>query len=207
MIYRIANFIYCFILTLLVFSCSNKSDKTIIDLNNDDKPKEKNKQINIKLDDSLNIKLEIYNQDSVNLNVTKLESDTNRYFIERFPNREITKQFLVSKELRVQHLEINYKDSFDRKNAFFNFLDCFDKTCRSIKVFDKVKFKKAFFMLVVTEKSIHIIESEKNLDATKWINFVRFSKFNSPIELVVIQKKQQKAKWFSYKNFELIEIL
>ncbi len=205
MIFQITNFIFFFILTFLVVSCSNKSEENVI-ISNDDKPKEEKKQINSDLEDSLNFKLEIYNQDSVNLSVTNLESDTNRYFIERFPNLNITKQILISNNNEVQHLEINYKDSFDRKNAFFNYLDCFDKTCRSIKFFDKVKFKKGFFMLVVSQKSIHIIESEKNLDATKWINFVRFSKYYSPLELVVIQKKLQKAKWFYYQNYKLIEI-
>lgn len=206
MFYQFTNFIYYIIFVFVVFSCSNKSKKKII-FSNDNVQKEKNKQINIELEDSINFKLEIFNRDSVNLDVTKLELDTNQYFIERFPHKKITKQIIIATEQRVQLLGINYKDSFDRKNAFFNFLDCFDKTCRSIKVFDKVNFKKSFLMLVVSEKSIHIIESENNLDVKKWINFVRFSEINSSLKLIVVQKKQQKAKWYNFLNHQLIEIL
>ncbi len=201
------NFIFAFILFFFLFSCSTKSEKKTINFNIENKQKEKPKDSENLTKDTLNFKLEIYNQDSVDLNITAAKLDSNVYFIERFPNKNIKKQILDSENFTIKHLAIDYKDSSDTKNAFYNLLDCFDKNCRSIKVFDKVKFKKAFFMLVVTEKSIHIIESEKNLDAKKWINFVRFSEINSRLKTIVVQKKQQNAKWFNYNNHQLIEIL
>jgi hypothetical protein len=106
----------------------------------------------------------------------------------------------------VKHLQINYADSNAMKNAFFNYLDCYGKDCKSIDLFQKVNFSKTFFMLITTTKSIHIIESNNNLNSSDWINCVRFSKISDPMKFIIIQKKQQKAKWFSYSNYHLTEV-
>jgi hypothetical protein len=92
------------------------------------------------------------------------------------------------------------------KNAFFNFLDCYGKDCKSIELFQKVKFSKTFFMLLASTKSIHIIESEFNQNPKKWINLLRYSNKKDPIKFIIIQKKQQKAKWFSYSHYHLTEV-
>ena len=92
------------------------------------------------------------------------------------------------------------------KNAFFNFLDCYCKDCKSIELFQKVKFSKTFFMLLASTKSIHIIESEINQNPKKWINLLRFSNNKDPVKFIIVQQKQQKAKWFSYSNFVLTEV-
>ena len=69
---------------------------------------------------------------------------------------------MESKNSEVKHLQIDYLDSNSMKNAFFNFLDCYGNDCKSIELFQKVKFSKTFFMLLASTKSIHIIESEFN---------------------------------------------
>ncbi|NBW30184.1 MAG: hypothetical protein EBR35_02845 [Flavobacteriales bacterium] len=156
--------------------------------------------------DTLIVLFDLYNQDSVNLGITKISPNLEKTFIERFPNKKIFNFILESKNSTVKHLQIDYLDSNSMKNAFFNFLDCYGKDCKSIELFQKVKFSKIFFMLITTTKSIHIIESDNNLNSSEWINCVRFSKIADPIKFIIIQKKQQKAKWFSYSNFHLTEV-
>ena len=180
--------------------------------NNQKREKTENKKINnkkpkeIQKEDTLIAIFEFYNQDSVNLEITKINLNPEKTFIQRFPYKNATNLLLESKKNLVKYLQINYADSNAMKNAFFNYLDCYGKDCKSIELFQKVKFSKTFFMLITTTKSIHIIESENNLNSSDWINCVRFSKIADPIKFIIIQKKQQKAKWFSYSNFVLTEV-
>jgi hypothetical protein len=180
--------------------------------NNQKREKIENKKINnkkpkeIQKEDTLKAIFEFYNQDSVNLEITKINVIPEKTFIQRFPYKNATNLLLESKKNLVKYLQINYADSNAMKNAFFNYLDCYGKDCKSIELFQKVKFSKIFFMLITTTKSIHIIESENNLNSSDWINCVRFSKIADPIKFIIIQKKQQKAKWFSYSHYHLTEV-
>ncbi|MCX6195629.1 MAG: hypothetical protein NTY55_03105 [Flavobacteriia bacterium] len=183
-------------------SSNNNQKREKIENNkiNNEKPKE------ILKEDTLKAIFEFYNQDSVNLEITKINLNPEKTFIQRFPYKNATNLLLESKKNLVKHLQINYADSNAMKNAFFNYLDCYGKDCKSIELFQKVKFSKTFFMLITTTKSIHIIESENNLNSSDWINCVRFSKIADPIKFIIIQKKQQKAKWFRYSNYHLTEV-
>lgn len=189
---------------ILIHACSSntnqKRGKRENNKINNEKPKE------ILKEDTLKAFFDFYNQDSVNLEVTKITVIPEKRFIQRFPHKNATNLLVESKKNLVTHLEINYSDSNAMKNAFFNFLDCYGKDCKSIELFQKVKFSKIFFMLITSTKSIHIIESDYNLNSSEWINCVRFSKIEDPIKFIIIQKKQNKAKWFSYSNFHLTEV-
>ena len=183
-------------------SSNNNQKREKIENNkiNNKKPKE------IQKEDTLKAIFEFYNQDSVNLEITKINLNPEKTFIQRFPYKNATNLLLESKKNLVKHLQINYADSNAMKNAFFNYLDCYGKDCKSIELFQKVKFSKTFFMLITTTKSIHIIESKNNLNSSDWINCVRFSKIADPIKFIIIQKKQQIAKWFSYSHYHLTEV-
>jgi len=189
---------------IFIHSCSSN--------NNQKREKIENKNINnkkpkeIQKEDTLKAIFEFYNQDSVNLEITKINVIPEKTFIQRFPYKNATNLLLESKKNLVKYLQINYADSNAMKNAFFNYLDCYGKDCKSIELFQKVKFSKTFFMLITTTKSIHIIESDNNLNSSEWINCVRFSKIADPIKFIIIQKKQQKAEWFSYSHYLLTEI-
>ena len=180
--------------------------------NNQKREKTENKKINnkkpkeIQKEDTLIAIFEFYNQDSVNLEITKINLNPEKTFIQRFPYKNATNLLLESKKNLVKYLQINYADSNAMKNAFFNFLDCYGKDCKSIELFQKVKFSKTFFMLLASTKSIHIIESEFNQNPKKWINLLRYSNNKAPLKFIIVQQKQQKAKWFSYSNFVLTEV-
>ena len=180
--------------------------------NNQKREKIENKKINnkkpkeIQKEDTLKAIFEFYNQDSVNLEITKINLNPEKTFIQRFPYKNATNLLVESKKNLVTHLEINYSDSNAMKNAFFNYLDCYGKDCKSIELFQKVKFSKTFFMLLASTKSIHIIESEFNQNPKKWINLHRYSNKKDPIKFIIVQQKQQRAKWFNYSNFVLTEV-
>ena len=201
-----------FIIPLLVLifqfilGCGSNTNDKKVKLHNKKKYYKHEKPTPNKEKDTLIVLFDRYNQDSVNLEITKISPNLEKTFIERFPNKKIFNFILESKNSEVKHLQIDYLDSNTLKNAFFNFLDCYGKDCKSIELFQKVKFSKTFFMLITTTKSIHIIESDNNLNPSDWINCVRFSKIADPIKFIIVQQKQQKAKWFSYSNFVLTEV-
>ena len=199
-IFSISTLLACFFILACSANNNQKREKIENKNINNKKPKE------IQKVDTLKAIFEFYNQDSVNLEITKINLNPEKTFIQRFPYKNATNLLLESKKNLVKHLQINYADSNAMKNAFFNYLDCYGKDCKSIELFQKVKFSKTFFMLITTTKSIHIIESENNLNSSDWINCVRFSKIADPIKFIIIQKKQQKAKWFSYSNYHLTEV-
>ena len=199
-IFSISTLLACFFILACSANNNQKREKIENKNINNKKPKE------IQKVDTLKAIFEFYNQDSVKLEITKINLNPEKTFIQRFPYKNATNLLLESKKNLVKHLQINYADSNAMKNAFFNYLDCYGKDCKSIELFQKVKFSKTFFMLITTTKSIHIIESENNLNSSDWINCVRFSKIADPIKFIIIQKKQQKAKWFSYSNYHLTEV-
>jgi hypothetical protein len=196
---------FFFIFQFILGCGSNTNDKKV-KLHNKKKYYKHEKPTPNKEKDTLIVLFDRYNQDSVNLEITKISPNLEKTFIERFPNKKIFNFILESKNSTVKHLQIDYLDSNSMKNAFFNFLDCYGKDCKSIELFQKVKFSKNFFVLLASTKSIHIIESEFNQNPKKWINLLRYSNKKDPIKFIIIQKKQQKAKWFSYSHYHLTEV-
>ena len=196
---------FFFIFQFILGCGSNTNDKKV-KLHNKKKYYKHEKPTPNKEKDTLIVLFDRYNQDSVNLEITKISPNLEKTFIERFPNKKIFNFILESKNSEVKHLQIDYLDSNSMKNAFFNFLDCYGKDCKSIELFQKVKFSKTFFMLLASTKSIHIIESEFNQNPKKWINLIRYSNKKDPIKFIIVQQKQQKAKWFNYSNFVLTEV-
>lgn len=196
---------FFFIFQFILGCGSNTNDKKV-NLHNKKKYYNHEKPTPNKEKDTLIILFDRYNQDSINLEITKISPNLEKTFIERFPNKKIFNFILESKNSTVKHLQIDYLDSNSMKNAFFNFLDCYGKDCKSIELFQKVKFSKTFFMLLASTKSIHIIESEFNQNPKKWINLLRYSNKKDPIKFIIVQQKQQKAKWFNYSNFVLTEV-
>ena len=195
-----------FLTSQILFRCTSSTNDRKVKLYNKEKNNKPEPLISNKKKDTLLTLFDFYNQDSIGLEVTKITVNTEKPFIERFPNKKIFNFILESKNSEVKHLQIDYLDSNSMKNAFFNFLDCYGKDCKSIELFQKVKFSKTFFMLLASTKSIHIIESEFNQNPKKWINLLRYSNNKAPLKFIIVQQKQQKAKWFSYSNFVLTEV-
>ena len=195
-----------FLTSQILFRCTSSTNDRKVKLYNKEKNNKLEPLISNKKKDTLLTLYDFYNQDSVDLKISKISPNLEKTFIERFPNKKIFNLILESKNSEVKHLQIDYLDSNSMKNAFFNFLDCYGKDCKSIELFQKVKFSKTFFMLLASTKSIHIIESEFNQNPKKWINLHRYSNKKDPIKFIIVQQKQQRAKWFNYSNFVLTEV-
>jgi hypothetical protein len=188
---------------IIFFACDKGAQDKTIDLEQirpkSDFKAEKKKESVL---DSNEIFLRIYKNDSVDLEFTKLCVNQNPTFLSRFPNTNSGSRtlFLSDTTIKIQHEFYDYLDSNQMKNAFFNWLDCNGKDCRSIKLFEEIKIENTNLIVITTSKSIDIIRSESNLNLDNWVKFVRFSKKNRDFKYILFQKKNQKSKWFDYKD-------
>jgi len=195
---------------LLFCSCKEKNDDTSIKLD-DIRPKAESRtqSKNDKELDSLKILLKSYENDSFNLRISKLQILKEPTFLSRFPNDENGIRILTCNDttIKLTHEFYLYKDSIQMKNAFFNWLDCNGKECKSIKLYDECKFESTNLLVISSGNSIDIIRSDKEIKTNDWVSYVRLSRKNKELKFIIYQKKNQKAKWLEFKNYKLVQKL
>jgi hypothetical protein len=198
------------IILLLFGSCKDKNDDTSIKLD-DIRPKAESRtqSKNDKELDSLKILLKSYENDSFNLRISKLQILKEPTFLSRFPNEENGIRSLTCNDttIKLTHEFYLYKDSIQMKNAFFNWLDCNGKECKSIKLYDECKFEPTNLLVISSGNSIDIIRSDKEIKTIDWVSYVRLSRKNKELKFIIYQKKNQKAKWLEFKNYKLVQKL
>jgi hypothetical protein len=203
LISRTLLIISCFFLT----ACSAEGDNETIDLEKI-RPKSEmtnNKVVKDQVIDSSEILLHAYENDSVNLKLTKLRISNISLFLHRFPHKISGLRTLIKEDtmIQIQHEFYEYVDSNQMKNAFFNWLDCNGKQCKSIKLYEETKIEPQNLLVIVTSKSIDIFRSQSTLNSADWVNYIRFSKKINDFKYIVIQKKNQKSQWFEFINHKL----
>lgn len=195
---------------LLFYSCKEKNDDTSIKLD-DIRPKAESRtqSKNDKELDSLKILLKSYENDSFNLRISKLQILKEPTFLSRFPNEENGIRILTCNDttIKLTHEFYLYKDSTQMKNAFFNWLDCNGKECKSIKLYDECKFESTNLLVISSGNSIDIVRSDKEIKTNDWVSYVRLSRKNKELKFIIYQKKNQKAKWLEFKNYKLVQKL
>ncbi|MFY7669070.1 MAG: hypothetical protein ACOVQG_10020 [Crocinitomicaceae bacterium] len=197
-----------FYLILLVFlGCKNDSKNEKVDLE-DIRPKSNSKsnKIDKTYIDSNDFFLREYTMDSVDLKLARLITLSNSTFLNRFPSKKnaLRTLYLTDTTIQIQHEHYEYVDSNQMKNAFFNWLDCNGKNCKSIKLYEETKIEPDNLLLIATAQSIDIFRSKSLFKVEDWINFVRFSKKTNVFKYILFQKKNQKSQWFDFKNYKLV---
>jgi hypothetical protein len=197
-----------FCLILIVFlGCKDNSKSETVDLD-EIRPKSnselyKNGKTTV---DSNAVFLSEYVMDSVDLKIARLITLNNSTFLNRFPSKKnaLRTLYLTDTTIQIQHEHYEYVDSNQMKNAFFNWLDCNGKNCKSIKLYEETKIEPDNLLLIATAQSIDIFRSKSLFKAEDWINFVRFSKKTNVFKYILFQKKNQKSQWFDFKNYQLV---
>jgi hypothetical protein len=197
-----------FCLILLVFlGCKDDSKSETVDL---DKIRPKSDSKSNKIDktniDSNEVSLHEYILDSINLKLDHIITLSNSTFLNRFPSKKnaLRTLYLTDTTIQIQHEHYEYVDSNQMKNAFFNWLDCNGKNCKSIKLYEETKIEPDNLLLIATAQSIDIFRSKSLFKAEDWINFVRFSKKTNVFKYILFQKKNRKSQWFDFKNYQLV---
>jgi len=207
MMKKISYISLIYLQVFIFFSCSNETKNDTLDLEdirpNANYDSTKNDKTGL---DTTEIFLREYVLDSIDLKISRLLSQNNTSFLNRFPSKKnaLRTLFLSDTTLQIQHEFYEYVDSNQMKNAFFNWLDCNGKDCRSIKLYEETKLESDNMLLIATVQSIDIFRSKSSFKPEDWINFVRLSKKTNVFKFILFQRKNRKAQWFDFKNNKLI---
>lgn len=191
----------------MFFGCINDPKNDLVELEKiRPKSNTKSNSTNNKEIDSNEVFLREYVVDSVDLRLSRLVSRDNSTFLSRFPCKKNGFRTLFSMDttIQIQHELYEYVDSNQMKNAFFNWLDCNGKECKSIKLYEETKIEANNLLLVATANSIDIFRSNSPLNTENWIKFIRFSKKKNEFKFIIDQKKNRNAQWFEFINYKLV---
>lgn len=85
-----------------------------------------------------------------------------------------------------------FNDSIKTVNAFYNWLDCFNQNCRSIRVDEEINGSKEAFVIWVSNTEISFLESSKAIQRKMWERiFFKETDWN----YVIQQAPQGKMDW------------
>ncbi len=193
-------------LSLLFFglvACEEKKEKIEnLETIRDHAGEQRKKKPSTKEEDTLQAKVELYQQDSVGLDIQKLAliPDEKQAFLDRFTENSSFLR-LTEKDTTnyyTQHAWY-FLDSNKVKNAFFNWLDEEKHT----KIGATSKLFNTPTLVFVTDKQILEITSNKKMDVLKWIQFVRFNYPKERFLFIIAQNKSKKNAWLEYKNHQI----
>ena len=204
-----------FVLFFFLFSCSNKKKEKTIDLSkittSSERYKEgkleskKDKKKKVSFTDTLDVHFKGI-LDSLKINDSVVRKLDIVSFPDRFGAKSVTKFYWKEITDSINFIDWEFTDSLKTENAFYNWIDCFGENCRSIKIGDKVKIQKRELLVLVNEKHLIVIDSDKKIDYLKWVSVLKTQLFGENWKYIVFQPKKGKAVWMNYKNEVFTEI-
>ena len=204
-----------FVLFFFLFSCLNKKKEKTIDLSeittSSERYKEgkleskKDKKKKVSFTDTLDVHFKGI-LDSLKINDSVVRKLDIVSFPDRFGAKSVTKFYWKEITDSINFIDWEFTDSLKTENAFYNWIDCFGENCRSIKIGDKVKIQKRELLVLVNEKHLIIIDSDKKIDYLKWVSVLKTQLFGENWKYIVFQPKKGKAVWMNYKNEVFTEI-
>ena len=132
--------------------------------------------------------------------VDSVESHKENYFPDRFGPSSVEKYKLISKTDTVLYLKWNYADSMKTMNAFFNWIDCFGKNCRSMFVGEESNFQRNSMQILVNDTSLIFIEAVNSIDFKKWSEYHEAIGYALDWNYIIEQRKRGRAQWFTFEE-------
>ena len=147
-----------------------------------------------------------YNQDSVELNIQSIESDSNRLFFHEFNYVESAMYSLTdSSNHTFKHQFARFtKDSVNVKNNFFNWFDKeFCQRNLAIRIYNRMNIFPKNIFFVCTNQSIHVVKSEHKIDPIKWIKLIQLTEKKVDFIYICHQAKNKNALWYTFEQYKL----
>ncbi len=119
-------------------------------------------------------------------------------FPDRFGAISTEKYELFTSENQFRYVQWKYEDSAKVMNAFFNWMDCYGKSCKSIFIGEERLFQANPFQLFVNDSVLIYIEGVESFDFKKWEDYLDKSGYPKDWNFVIEQRKLGKARWFQY---------
>jgi len=193
----IVNFIYTFFFCFLLASCTSEKNNELKNMD-DITPKASSTKKNLlpaltSKDSSLISyfsSFKAWEIDSVN----ELDS---KFVPDRFSPIKSKKIIIYSSSDSTHFLSWKYKDSIDTKRSFYNFLDCVEKPCRPIQLFEEKKITSTNIVIFKDETTIICLKSSKKINVKDWLVFFNLNKTSTGFDIIIEQVKNGKTKWYS----------
>lgn len=116
-------------------------------------------------------------------------------FPDRFYPRHTHKLSLFTPTDSTFFCQWAFKDSSATNNAFYNWLDCFGTSCKSIRVNEQTSFQRDNFILLVNDTSITYITSPAPIDNEKWLHYFELKNNIKNWKTIIQQRRKKKATW------------
>lgn len=139
-------------------------------------------------------------KNSISLNQSK-NVDT-LLFLDRFSAKSALKFNYFIENDSVFYAKYNFKDSMKTKNAFFNWMNCFDARCKSIVPGENKNLQKTGFLLLQNDTSIIYISTGSQKELSNWkkhFTELKDVKWN----YILNQRNSGKVTWETYSAEEL----
>ncbi len=193
----IVNILYTMLFFFLLTSCTSKKNKELKNMD-DITPKasytKKNSStIVTSKDSSLISYFSSFNSWQID-SVNELDS---KFVPDRFSPIKSKKLIIYSSSDSTQFLSWKYKDSIDAKRSFYNFLDCVEKPCRPIQLFEEKKIASSNMVIFKDEKTLICLKSSKRINVKDWLVFFNLNKTSTGFDIIIEQVKNGKTKWYS----------
>ena len=190
-----------------MLSCSSKVDERIINA----KEVVPSSNYEAKISDTLKPTFQDFGFSKDTAALYGLEYDTiylndESFFPERFNPKSSIKLVLKTGKDSTLWYHWAFKDSTKTNNALYNWLDCFDKSCKSIKLYENKKMQKDNFFLFVTDTSLTYISANTAISKSDWLNYYKLHSGIENWKLFIHQKKNSKAEWLAVKGDEEINL-
>ena len=130
------------------------------------------------------------------LNLSGIKFNKVPMFPDRFLPKSTKKLILMQEVDSTLFCQWSFKDSTETKNAFYNWLDCFDEKCKSIKFGQTINFQKNNFVILVNDTSLTYISSIKKIQQEDWLKFFEKTEEIKNWKIVIHQNSKSKATWF-----------
>jgi hypothetical protein len=203
--------VYLFgLFSIVLFACGQEGTKKPVSLDsirphsNADKPQNDAK----KAKDTLGPFLNFYANDSASLQIAELSIDSlgAHRFLNRF-TANIQRYLLKdSSSTSFQVCTWYFKDSSACLEAFYNWLDQAGKNNASIPLLKGSISSVDHNLMIIAEKQILFIGSERTIDYKKWLLWYSGTTTRPDCRYVLYSQPKKRTKWFKFENAQILTL-
>lgn len=200
--------VYGLLIILFYASCSPKEEQKSLNLEDITKSSSRYKEGVVKKESSDTTPLfssTLSNNyigliDSFLLKKESIQQVDTLFLPDRFNAKKTVKFYWKENADSTNFMDWEFKDSIQTENAFYNWMDCFGKKCKSLKIGEKSKIQKRSLLILVNHNHLLLIDSDKKIDYKKWISILKHQLFGENWKFILVQPKNGKSTWMNYRN-------
>lgn len=189
-IFKISLFLF------IVVSCSTKEKKEPKKMEDIVPKSSSDKKIPSIKNNELDTVLIAYFADVKNLKVDSVIPIESKFLPDRFNPISSQKQTIYTGSDSTQFCFWKYKDSMDLKRSFYNFLDCIEQPCKSLKLLENKAISSSHIVIFKNDKNLIVIKSSQKINMQDWLDFFEKKKISNTFEIIIEQSKNRKTNWY-----------